>query len=75
MKPRNEECQCVVCELVFTSISAFDTHRRCGCGTPPDRAVDKNGNRLLYGYRRAGNRIVWGGAPRDINQLSTGEVI
>jgi hypothetical protein len=65
VKPRGSECQCAVCELVFTGLSAFETHRRFGCGTPPDQVTNKAGERVLFGRRRAGNRIVWGGPPRD----------
>jgi hypothetical protein len=63
--PRGGECQCPECDLIFTSLTAFDIHRRGNICTPPDKVVDKKGNRLLFGKVRAGGRIVWSGAPRE----------
>jgi hypothetical protein len=54
-----------VCDLLFTALAPFDAHRRSGVCTPPDKVVNKRGERLLFGRQRAGGRIVWGGPERE----------
>ena len=73
-RPYGEECQCAVCGLLFTSVSAFDLHRRGNVCTPPDQIVTKKTKeRLLFGRRRSRNgvgRVVWGGRADDRHERS-----
>jgi hypothetical protein len=65
-KPKGAECQCANCDVIFTSVSAFDLHfvkgsdGRSVCQAPED-VTNRKGDRLLFGKQRSQGKVVWGG--------------
>ena len=66
-RPRNAQCQCTVCDEIFTGGRAFSMHTRgfykdangkTKC-TPPEVQLNAVGKKMLMSYKKS-NGTVWG---------------